>query len=239
MWRATMQDASLGTVHLLRSAERPRRLILFVSGDGGWNDDAADVAARLVATDALVAGVDIRDWRSVAERSSASCVNFSSTLLQLATRLHDELRTPRAPVVLAGHSAGATVAYLALSQAPPKRFAGAISMGFAPVLEFPKAPCSASPFAVARESWSEFRITSTGPLSEPWWVLQGTDDTVTPPDEAQPFASRVGTAHYVALTGQGHDFAGHDSWMRAAEDALQALAPVGHDRRQVRRGEAP
>ncbi|MFN8571119.1 MAG: AcvB/VirJ family lysyl-phosphatidylglycerol hydrolase [Gemmatimonadaceae bacterium] len=224
LWQAAFRDPALGTVHLRRRGPRPSRIILFVTGDGGWNNDAVELADTLAGEDALVAGIDIGEWRETAERSADSCADFARPLGALATRLKVDEGAMRDPVVLVGHSAGATVAFLALSQAVTTPFAGAISLGFAPVLEYPRPPCNGPAFAARRANESEFTLSPTlGQLQRPWWVIQGTADRVTPPEDARDFAGRVHAAHYVPLVGQGHTFAGASGWMPAFRTALAAL----------------
>ena len=230
-------------MHLVRHDARPSRIVLFVTGDGGWDDGAEDIAERLAGADALVAGIDVEDWREASAHAGDSCVDFADALGHLATRLRPEARTALAPVVLVGHSTGATIAYLALSQAPAHRFAGAVSMGFAPELEFPTTPCAAAPFVVELEKPSLFRITPTNAvLHGGWWVLQGENDDVTPPEDARPFAALVRGAHYVALQGQGHTFAGLSGWFPSVVTAMESLAPDVRVPRAMlppRRGDQP
>lgn len=240
-WSGTLRDPALGDVHLVRHDSRPSRIVLFVTGDGGWGDGAEDIAERLAGTDAIVAGIDVENWRGAAEHAGYACVDFADALGHLATRLRPEARSALAPVVVVGHSSGATIAYLALSQAPIHRFAGAVSMGFSPVLEFPTIPCPGAPFVAAQEKSAVFRITPTdAALHGGWWVLQGENDDVTPPADARPFAAHVRDAHYVALPGQGHTFAGVADWMPTMVSAMESMAPEPRVQRglvPIRRGE--
>ncbi|MFN8583483.1 MAG: AcvB/VirJ family lysyl-phosphatidylglycerol hydrolase [Gemmatimonadaceae bacterium] len=229
LWQAAFRDPSLGTIHLRRRQARPARIILFVTGDGGWDDDAMELADTLSGEDALVAGIDIDDWRATAERSADSCADFAGPLGQLAARLRSE-EGGREPVVLVGHSAGATVAFVALAQASAP-FAGAISLGFAPVLEYPRRPCDAPTFTARRANAAEFALEpSAGQLQRPWWVIQGSRDRVTPLGDAAAFVEGVHTAHLVQLDGQGHSFAGASGWLPAFRGALASLGA----RRSVR-----
>lgn len=224
LWQAAFHDQALGTVHLRRRGPRPSRIILFVTGDGGWNDDAVELADTLAGENALVAGIDVGEWREAALHSADSCADFARPLGDLAARLKLDERATRDPVVLVGHSAGATIAFLALSQAVTTPFAGAISLGFAPVLEYPQPPCRGAAFALRRTNESEFALRpAPGQLQRPWWVIQGTADRVTPAAEARDFAGQVHAAHFVPLDGQGHGFAGTAGWMPAFRDALAAI----------------
>jgi acetyl esterase/lipase len=47
--------------------------------------------------------------------------------------------------VLIGHSAGATLAYVALAQARPRTFAGALTLSFCTELDLTRPLCAAPP----------------------------------------------------------------------------------------------
>ena len=51
-----------GTVFLYRESPRPSRVVLFLSGDGGWNKGVVDMARQLSSLDVAVAGIDINHY---------------------------------------------------------------------------------------------------------------------------------------------------------------------------------
>jgi hypothetical protein len=51
-----------GTVTLYYNSEKPSHVVLFVSGDGGWNLGVVDMARSLAGLDALVVGIDITHY---------------------------------------------------------------------------------------------------------------------------------------------------------------------------------
>src|SRR6185295_16857352 len=55
----TVTFAPFGTVHLYSQTPRPKSVVIFISGDGGWKLGVVDMARALVPQDALVAGIDI------------------------------------------------------------------------------------------------------------------------------------------------------------------------------------
>jgi type IV secretory pathway VirJ component len=63
VWAAGLDESTLefgrfGTVHLYRQSAHPARVVLFVSGDGGWNLGVVDMARELAGLGALVVGID-------------------------------------------------------------------------------------------------------------------------------------------------------------------------------------
>jgi type IV secretory pathway VirJ component len=224
LWRATKTMKPIGKIHLVRTGALPARLIVFISGDGGWNDDAEDVAEVLTGADALVAGVDVDDLRK-GVTETAGCANLAVTLSALAASLSGELRDRSTRPVLAGHSSGATAAYVALAQAPSGRFAGALSLGFAPVLEWPTLPCASRRLGVQPKGGGEYTLAPRSALDAPWWVLQGDSDDVTPANEAEPYVEQVRSARYVSIGSLGHTFAGSGAWVENALQAIDAIVP--------------
>jgi len=58
----SLQFGPFGKVFLYRQSPHPSHLVLFVSGDGGWNLGVIDMAKTLSHLDALVVGIDITHY---------------------------------------------------------------------------------------------------------------------------------------------------------------------------------
>jgi len=87
--------------------------------------------------------------------------------------------------VLIGHSAGATLAYAMLAQAPPGTFAGAVSLSFCVELDLHKPLCKTGELRyVPRTNGGGVRLLPPPELSAPWVALHGLDDDVCPVPEA-------------------------------------------------------
>ena len=76
----SLHSGRFGKVTLYRESPRPLHLVLFVSGDGGWNQGVVDMAKALASLDAVVAGIDIthylRELRISPEACFLSCFRF-------------------------------------------------------------------------------------------------------------------------------------------------------------------
>ena len=111
-------------VTLYRPAAEVKSFVLFLSGDGGWNQGVEGMARALAAEGALVAGVDVPKFLASFSGDGASCVNPDGDLENLSHYLqgYAQLPTYYAPL-LVGYSSGATLAYAMLAQAGSGTFA--------------------------------------------------------------------------------------------------------------------
>jgi type IV secretory pathway VirJ component len=120
-----------GPVALYGDARSASHVVLFVSGDGGWNLGVVEMAKHLAAMDALVVGIDIRRYLAALDASSDPCSYPAADFEALSQYVQKTLGRPRySTPVLVGYSSGATLVYASLVQAPPNTFRGAISLGF-------------------------------------------------------------------------------------------------------------
>jgi type IV secretory pathway VirJ component len=171
-----------GTLALYAPHGTPSQVVLFLSGDGGWNLGVVSMAERLRDAGALVVGIDVRALVRLLERSP-SCAYPSAPLEELSRAVQLHLRLPeyRRPIIV-GYSSGATLAYAALAAAPVETFAGAISLGFCPDLELRRAPCSMRGLTFQKKAQGAGYLLDPFPgLGVPWIVLQGESDRVCTP----------------------------------------------------------
>src|SRR6476469_2439157 len=132
-----------GPVAVYRRAPHPRHVVLFISGDGGWNLGVIDMAEALAALDTLVVGIDITHYLHSAEAARDPCTSAAVDFEALSQYVQKRLGMPDyVPPVLVGYSSGATLAYATLVQAPPSTFRGAISLGFCPDLPVRRPFCA-------------------------------------------------------------------------------------------------
>src|SRR5436305_1176907 len=123
-----------GTIPILRPAGEPSQVVVLVSGDKGLGEREAAMAKALVASGAIVFEVDTVHYFSTAGKGEGRlfpAVDFES-LSQIGQR-EAGLPSYRQPV-LVGTGIGASLVYVALAEAPPHTFAGAVSDGFCAVI---------------------------------------------------------------------------------------------------------
>jgi type IV secretory pathway VirJ component len=204
----------------------PSQVVLFVSGDGGWNLGVVPMAEALRDRGALVVGIDIRAFVK-ALNASNSCAYPAGDLERLSrtVQLRRGLPEYEAPI-LVGYSSGATLVYAALAAAPPETFAGAISLGFCPDLEISRSPCQQNGLiAIRRKNGPGFDLAPNHQIQTPWMVLQGDIDQVCAPAVTQSFVADVPGAKLLSLPRVGHGFAVPRNWepqYLAAYDAIVA-----------------
>jgi len=215
-----------GTVHLYYQSEKPDRVILFVSGDGGWNLGVVDMALELAAEDALVVGIDIRTYMKALAASAERCLYPASDFEGLSKFVQKKLNYPAYIVpMLVGYSSGATLVYATLVQAPSNTFLGAISMGFCPDLPLKKPMCRGSGL-----EWQPgpkgkgYSFLPAKTLEVPWIALQGTIDQVCDPKMTEDYVKKVQHGELVLLPKVGHGFSVARNWMPQFRDAFRRIA---------------
>jgi type IV secretory pathway VirJ component len=221
----TFSFSPFGTVHVYAPPGVPTQVVLFISGDGGWNLGVIPMARRLQAESALVVGIDIRTFLASLERAGA-CAYPAGSLEELsrAVQLRHRLPEYHAPI-LVGYSSGATLVYAVVAQAPPETFRGAISLGFCPDVSLRRPLCR------GRGLVSRPKAKGTGAdllafreLGVPWAVLQGEIDQVCAPAQTARFVAQVGSGRLVSLPKVGHGFSVTPHWEPQYVEAYRRIA---------------
>jgi type IV secretory pathway VirJ component len=202
-------------------------VVLFVSGDGGWNLGVVDMARRL-APHAIVAGLSMPAWQKRAEKNPDACWYPAGELEVAAQALEKLYAIPRyVPPILVGYSSGATVVYGALAQAPPTTFRGAVSLGFCPDLEVKRPFCGSKGWSPGwdvkkKQSWlPEYaRMTERDGGGTKWIALQGLIDQVCAPPQTVEFVGRVPHSKVISLEKVGHGFSVPSRWGHAFDTAV-------------------
>jgi len=204
-------------------------LVLFVSGDGGWNLGVISMAKHLADKGAVVAGIDIRHYLAQLEQASEECVSPSADIEALSRYLQSKLQLKRAlQPTLVGYSSGATLVYAVLAQAPRGLFKGALSLGFSPDLDLKKPLCKGSGLeATSRRgvdgSLKGVDFLPAKSLAAKWIVLQGEIDQVCPAPPTQKFMNEVPDGEIVLLPKVGHGFSVEKNWLPQYEAAFDRV----------------
>lgn len=227
----TIAMPALGTVTIYQPDASPQEVVLFLSGDGGWNLGVIGMAQRLRRDGALVVGIDIRAFMKSLE-SSKGCAYPAGPLEELSRDVQLRFKLPRyRRPILVGYSSGATLAYAAIAAAPPETFAGAISLGFCPDIELRTALCAirglqATKRARPRGSPGEggYDLAPFKTSVVPWMVLQGEVDQVCGPSVTRAFVAETGAARLFSLPRVGHGFGVTANWEPQFVEAYRAIA---------------
>jgi len=224
-----------GQVSVYRPERPPEQIVLFISGDGGWNLGVVPMADRLRDLGGLVVGIDIRPFMKSLE-APGRCAYPAGALEELsrATQLRYKIPAYERPI-LVGYSSGATLVYAALAAAPPETFAGALSLGFCPDLEITSEPCQMRGLKTVRRSRGVGYDLSPFPgLRVPWMVLQGEVDQVCSPSTTRAFVAGTGSARIFSLPNVGHGFGVPRNWEPQFIEAYRAIVNTRtHDEPRV------
>jgi type IV secretory pathway VirJ component len=222
-----------GTVSVYRGRGASRDVVLFVSGDGGWNLGVIAMAQRLADKGAVVAGIDIRHYLAQLEKASQACVSPAVDFENLSRYLQAKLGLENyLQPTLVGYSSGATLVYATLAESPEGLFKGALSIGFCPDLDLKKRVCKgsgieASPRLDAKGVLKGVDFLPTQQLPGKWISLQGENDQVCPARLTQKFIASVPGGEVVMLPKVGHGYSVEKNWLPQYEAAYARLTETG------------
>ena len=204
-----------GKVHIYQTTENPDQVVLFVSGDGGWNEGVVDMAEELAKQNAMVIGIDINTMFHNMLKINRKCLYPAGDFQELAQYVQRKKDLPQYHIpILAGYSSGATMVYVLLAEAPINTFAGGISLGFGPDLDFPKPFCRGALLqSKLKKNKKGYLFMPVPHLDVPWIVLQGNIDKVTDPTISKKFVQKVTDAKLVMLPGVGHGYSVPKNWL--------------------------
>jgi type IV secretory pathway VirJ component len=218
----TLMFGRFGKVYIYRQTPNPSQIVLFVSGDGGWNLGVVGMAKELAGTDALVVGIDIIHYLKQLEGADETCSYPASDFEALSQFIQKKYDFPTyITPILVGYSSGATLVYAILVQAPFNTFKGAISLGFCPDLEVTKPFCKGSGLEWKKNPKAKgvlFEPAKT--LEVPWIALQGMIDQVCDPPSTIEYVKQVPNGEVVTLPKVGHGYSVERNWMPQFKEAF-------------------
>lgn len=219
----TLKYGSFGKVVIYKPGKVPNAVVLFVSGDGGWNLGVVEMAQKLVDQGALVAGINIKVYIKALNNLTSKCCYPAADFEDLSLMIQKKYKLPQySKPVLVGYSSGATLVYGILAQAPANTFKGAISLGFCPDIEIKKQLCPGSGLKqhVLKEGVS-FYLEPSNNLTAPFIALNGFKDQICDFPSTQQFMKQVNTGQLVSLPLVGHGFAVLSSWLTQYKEAYK------------------
>jgi len=225
----TVEFGRFGAVTLYHGSAEPAHVVLFVSGDGGWNQGVVDMARELTTLDALVVGIDITHYLRQLEAGAEACLYPAGDFEELSKFVQKKLGYAdyRIPV-LVGYSSGATLVYATLVQAPANTFLGALSLGFCPDLPITKHFCEGNGLEQdpgPKGKGIVFRPATK--LEAPWIALQGTVDQVCDAAATEAFVRKTVNGRVIILPRVGHGYSVPRNWMPQFRDAFAQIAGAG------------
>jgi type IV secretory pathway VirJ component len=222
---STLEFGRFGKLVLYAPTAEPEQVVLFMSGDGGWNLGVVDMARQLVGLNALVVGIDIRQYLKSLETGQEKCAYPAGDFEAVGQFVQKKLgyRQFHRPIVV-GYSSGATLAYASLAQAPAGTFAGAISLGFCPDLLLRKPMCKGNGLSFKVDKKLGHIFEPVPWLADPWVVLHGDQDQVCSLPAATDFVRKVGGASLVSLPKVGHGFSVPRNWLPQFKESFVRMS---------------
>ncbi|HEY4210915.1 MAG TPA: AcvB/VirJ family lysyl-phosphatidylglycerol hydrolase [Steroidobacteraceae bacterium] len=209
---------------------RPRgevkHFAMLLSGDGGWNSGLTAIANLLAAKGTLVIGIDTERLYQNLEKDGGSCVFPDGDLENLShfVQAYYHLPTYFQPILI-GHSAGASMVYAMLAQAPAGTFAGGLSLSFCVDLDLEKPLCKTGGLSYKpQRNGIGVTLLPAPKLSAPWIAMHGNADDVCSSVEAEEFVSHVNGAKYIELPGVDHNYRAGRKWTTKFDAAFDSLA---------------
>jgi type IV secretory pathway VirJ component len=233
----TLSHGKFEGIRVHRPIGTPKAFVLFLSGDGGWTarerGGAQAMVDALVADGAMVAAIDTPRLLSAFEADGGDCVYTVGDFENLShfVQAWAHLPTYLTPI-LAGHAAGATLAYGVLAQAEKGSFTGAMTTAFCPDLNLAKPFCAGNGAAQAPldKDSGGIQFLPTRTLVAPWVNLHGEIDQVCPLSTVGPFIKGMPNARLVTVPKVGHGFSTVADWRNAYRDAVAGLETTqSHD----------
>jgi type IV secretory pathway VirJ component len=181
--------------------------VLFLSGDAGWDATTEALAQKLVKQGAMVTAIDLPKFKANLEADEAQCVFPDGDLENLShfVQAYTHGANYLAPMLI-GLNSGGTLSYAMLMQAPKDTFAGALTLGACPTLNWQKALCKGSGVEFDRTP-SGVKFKPILKLVNPWVDLQSAGDKSCPSGQTASFAGKINGAASVTLSNaQGVPF---------------------------------
>jgi type IV secretory pathway VirJ component len=189
----TLSHGRFENLAIYRPSGEVQRVVLFLSGEQGWNEQLSRSAQLLASQGALVAGIDSRALFANLERDGAECVYPDGDLENLSHFLQAYYRLPSyEPSVLVGYGTGGTMSYAMLAQAPAETFAGGVSIDFCPELRLRKRLCETNSLhTVPIGKGQSHSLLVRDKLDAPWIVFQSPTQRACRPAVTQKFVSEA------------------------------------------------
>jgi type IV secretory pathway VirJ component len=222
----TISHGRFQNLAIYRPSGEAQRIVLFLSGEQGWNTQLSRSAQLLASQGALVAGIDSRALFANLESDAAECIYPDGDLENLSHFLQAYYGQPSyEAAVLVGYGTGASLGYAMLAQAPVETFAGGISIDFCPQLKLRKRLCEAGTlrFDAAKKGRAAAAAARLTPakLAAPWIVLQQHAAGACGTAATQRFVSAASGSEMVMLPQDANSA----NWEAALSTATRRLDP--------------
>jgi type IV secretory pathway VirJ component len=222
----SLKYGSFGEIHIYEPAAAPDALVMFVSGDGGWNQFPIKIGQQLVARGAMVVGINIHDFMINKMAQHEKCYYPAGDFEELSLYLQKKYKFKNylKPILL-GYSSGATLVYGILAQAPANTFKGALALGFCPDIASVEPLCSTNvlkqhPIKPGSPIWI---LEPTEKLTAPFIAINGIDDKVCDYKNTEAFMKKVNSAELIGIPKAGHGLSVEKNYLPILIDSFTKI----------------
>jgi type IV secretory pathway VirJ component len=212
----SLKFGNFGKVYIYKPKSVPEALVLFVSGDGGWNQLPIQMSAHLVDQGAMVVGINISKYLISKMNEHEKCYYPAGDFEELSLYLQKKykFRNYLKPILM-GYSSGATLVYGILAQAPANTFKGAISMGFCPDIATVEPLCTTNALKQHRLKPGSpiWLLEPTDKLTAPFIVINGTDDKICNYKNTGAFMKKVNGGEFIGIPQAGHGMSVQNNYL--------------------------
>lgn len=221
----SLKFGAFGKVIVYKPASVVNAVVLFVSGENGWNHEVIEMARNLVSHGALVVGIDNRHYLKGLKTQSLKCYYPAGDFEELSMTLQKKYKLNQYyKPILIGYESGAIMVYGALAQAPANTFKGALALSFSPEIAINKPLCAGSGLKQHASINSKlYLLEASGKLTAPFIILHGAKDQVCPLAENQQFIKSVNTGQLIVLPNAGHEFSVSADWLPQFDEAYKKI----------------
>lgn len=216
----SFQFGRLGTVPMVRPKGEPTQVALLFSGEKGIGPRETELAKALADAGTLVFEVDTHRYFTTGSHGKGGHLFPAVDMEALSQIGQKETGTAvyRQPFLIGTGAAGAGLAYVALAEAPPDTFEGAVSDGFCAVIPFNHLFRRGNGFNWDGK-WKDgvHALPSPG-LDGPWLVLENPAQPACPTGPAADFVKQIPAARMLPRPD------GADGWKKQLAQALDILA---------------
>jgi type IV secretory pathway VirJ component len=202
-------------VLVYRPVGEVKQFVLFLAAEKAVGVNITEASLALAHEGALVAVVDTPELLASLEADAASCTFPDGDLENLSRYVQAYYRLPTYMTpILIGYSAGGTLAYAMLAQAPADLFAGAVSLQFCRALPLARPLCAGTQLAAAPRADGEgVELLPATRLQVPWIAVQIAGEGACAAPLTQEFVAAVPHAQVMSLPAPGHAWATTASWL--------------------------
>ena len=221
----SLTHSHFGLVHIYRNANPPEGVLIYISGDGGWNKGAINMVRPFIDMNVVVIGVNYVHFMRSLNSSTEKCLYPAGDFENLSMLVQKKLKlTKYFKPILVGFSSGATLAYALLAQAPANTFKGAISIGFCPYVKSVKPFCSGNGLKWhLLKPGKSYLLDPYEKFTAPFIVFQGERDMVCNSDDVNAFVKGMKNAEIYNLPTVGHGFVVQSKWIPQMKEAVKKI----------------